>query len=308
MVSGIPKSAPPFTSDTNSSSIPAFFSVVTTKSAHPRSFNGADFLKSKPSLCGFPSLLLLLRSRIPPSRTKYGLDDNTVDFIEHALALYRADSYLDQPAIDFIKRVKVAVCRIISKVCRRFSIYLPPLWTRRITSGFARLSAVYGGTYMLNGFRGIRQPKCLIWYWNSDNRHFLSKRFSLEIGSRQVIGFVRSFILIVGVLLCLRILGGNIFSISDGNFGGIFVKMEGTVFTGSQGAAEIRDYIHVMGLADGHVAALKKLFTKQYIVADVVMWMLYSKWSLPLRKHLERFCDILLQNRNFLQNVGVYHA
>ena len=28
---------------------------------------------------------------------------------------------------------------------------------------------------------------------------------------------------------------------------------------------QIRDYIHVMGLADGHVAALKKLFTKQDI-------------------------------------------
>lgn len=40
-------------------------------------------------------------------RKKYGLDDNTVDFIGHALALYRDDSYLDQPAIDFIKRVKV---------------------------------------------------------------------------------------------------------------------------------------------------------------------------------------------------------
>ncbi|CAI9290196.1 unnamed protein product [Lactuca saligna] len=38
---------------------------------------------------------------------KYGLDDNTVDFIGHALALYRDDSYLDQPAIDFIKRVKL---------------------------------------------------------------------------------------------------------------------------------------------------------------------------------------------------------
>ncbi|XP_028086970.1 guanosine nucleotide diphosphate dissociation inhibitor At5g09550-like [Camellia sinensis] len=60
--------------------------------------------------------------------SKYGLDDNTVDFIGHALALHTDDSYLDQPAMDFVKRVKA----------------------------FARLSAVYGGTYMLN------KPECKI--------------------------------------------------------------------------------------------------------------------------------------------------
>ncbi|KAF9598276.1 hypothetical protein IFM89_026211, partial [Coptis chinensis] len=31
---------------------------------------------------------------------KYGLDDNTVDFIGHALALYRDDYYLDEPALN----------------------------------------------------------------------------------------------------------------------------------------------------------------------------------------------------------------
>ncbi|KAF9601170.1 hypothetical protein IFM89_017118 [Coptis chinensis] len=48
---------------------------------------------------------------------KYGLDDNTVDFIGHALALHRDNRYLDEPALD---------------------------------TAFARLSVVYGGTYMLN--------------------------------------------------------------------------------------------------------------------------------------------------------------
>lgn len=38
---------------------------------------------------------------------KYGLDDNTVDFVGHALALHRDDSYLDGPAMDFVKRIKV---------------------------------------------------------------------------------------------------------------------------------------------------------------------------------------------------------
>ncbi|RRT60893.1 hypothetical protein B296_00044620, partial [Ensete ventricosum] len=39
--------------------------------------------------------------------SKYGLQDNTIDFIGHALALHRDDSYLDEPAIDTIKKMKV---------------------------------------------------------------------------------------------------------------------------------------------------------------------------------------------------------
>lgn len=41
-----------------------------------------------------------------PNR-KYGLEDDTIDFIGHALALHNDDDYLDQPAIDFVKRIKV---------------------------------------------------------------------------------------------------------------------------------------------------------------------------------------------------------
>lgn len=38
---------------------------------------------------------------------KYGLDANTIDFIGHALALHRDDRYLDEPALDTVKRMKV---------------------------------------------------------------------------------------------------------------------------------------------------------------------------------------------------------
>ncbi|KAF8765609.1 hypothetical protein HU200_008100 [Digitaria exilis] len=38
---------------------------------------------------------------------KYGLSDDTVDFIGHALALHRDDRYLDEPALDTVKRMKV---------------------------------------------------------------------------------------------------------------------------------------------------------------------------------------------------------
>ncbi|GAB4825667.1 Rab GDP dissociation inhibitor beta [Ancistrocladus abbreviatus] len=38
---------------------------------------------------------------------KYGLDDNTVDFIGHAVALHRDDRYLNEPALDTVKRMKL---------------------------------------------------------------------------------------------------------------------------------------------------------------------------------------------------------
>ncbi|KAF9602431.1 hypothetical protein IFM89_027560 [Coptis chinensis] len=38
---------------------------------------------------------------------KYGLDDNTVDFIGHALALHRDDRYLDEPSLDTVMRMKL---------------------------------------------------------------------------------------------------------------------------------------------------------------------------------------------------------
>jgi Rab GDP dissociation inhibitor len=39
---------------------------------------------------------------------KYGLSEDTVDFIGHALALHRDDRYLDEPALDTVKRMKVS--------------------------------------------------------------------------------------------------------------------------------------------------------------------------------------------------------
>ncbi|XP_009380662.2 guanosine nucleotide diphosphate dissociation inhibitor At5g09550 [Musa acuminata AAA Group] len=87
--------------------------------------------------------------------SKYGLEDNTIDFIGHALALHRDDSYLDEPAIDTIKRMK-----LYSDSLARFqggSPYIYPLYgLGELPQGFARLSAVYGGTYMLN------KPECKV--------------------------------------------------------------------------------------------------------------------------------------------------
>lgn len=79
---------------------------------------------------------------------KYGLDDNTMDFIGHALALHRDDQYLNEPALDTVKRMK-----LYAESLARFaggSPYIYPLYgLAELPQAFARLSAVYGGTYML---------------------------------------------------------------------------------------------------------------------------------------------------------------
>ncbi|KAJ6366690.1 hypothetical protein OIU77_003132 [Salix suchowensis] len=80
---------------------------------------------------------------------KFGLDDNTIDFIGHAMALHRDDHYLNEPAMDTVMRMK-----LYAESFARFeggSPYIYPLYgLGELPQAFARLSAVYGGTYMLN--------------------------------------------------------------------------------------------------------------------------------------------------------------
>jgi Rab GDP dissociation inhibitor len=79
---------------------------------------------------------------------KFGLDENTNDFVGHALALHRDDKYLDAPCVETIKRIK-----LYSDSLARYgqSPYLYPLYgLGELPQGFARLSAIYGGTYMLD--------------------------------------------------------------------------------------------------------------------------------------------------------------
>ncbi|KAH7656918.1 Rab GDI protein [Dioscorea alata] len=92
--------------------------------------------------------------------SKYGLEDDTVDFLGHALALYKDDSYLDEPAMNTVKRMK-----LYAESLARFqsgSPYIYPLYgLGELPQGFARLSAVYGGTYMLN------KPECKVEFDNN---------------------------------------------------------------------------------------------------------------------------------------------
>jgi len=79
---------------------------------------------------------------------KFDLDENTADFTGHALALYRDDNYKQLPCAETVKRIK-----LYSDSLARYgkSPYLYPLYgLGELPQGFARLSAIYGGTYMLD--------------------------------------------------------------------------------------------------------------------------------------------------------------
>lgn len=81
---------------------------------------------------------------------KFGLEPATKDFIGHAMALYLNDAYVDAAgsapeAIDRIRLYGNSVARYGR------SPYIYPLYgLGELPQGFARLSAIYGGTYMLN--------------------------------------------------------------------------------------------------------------------------------------------------------------
>jgi len=80
----------------------------------------------------------------------FGLEPDTIDFLGHALALYLDDNYLDRVGgcYDLVERM-----RLYAESLARYqkSPYIYPLYgLGELPQAFARLSAIYGGTYMLN--------------------------------------------------------------------------------------------------------------------------------------------------------------
>ncbi|XP_069062310.1 rab GDP dissociation inhibitor beta-like [Pleurodeles waltl] len=79
---------------------------------------------------------------------KFDLGPDVIDFTGHALALYRTEEFLDRPCLETIQRIKL-YSESLSKYIK--SPYLYPLYgLGELPQGFARLSSVCGGTYMLN--------------------------------------------------------------------------------------------------------------------------------------------------------------
>lgn len=79
---------------------------------------------------------------------KFGLEKGTKDFIGHAMALWSNDNYLKEPIRETYDRLVL----YLSSVARYGkSPYIYPLYgLGELPQGFARLSAIYGGTYMLD--------------------------------------------------------------------------------------------------------------------------------------------------------------
>lgn len=78
----------------------------------------------------------------------FGLQDETVDFIGHAIALNETDAYLTRPAAELVRR-----CQLYSLSLAQYgkSPYIYPLYgLGELPQAFSRLSAVHGGVYMLN--------------------------------------------------------------------------------------------------------------------------------------------------------------
>ncbi|KAJ3178521.1 Rab GDP dissociation inhibitor alpha [Irineochytrium annulatum] len=79
---------------------------------------------------------------------KFGLEPGTQDFIGHSLALWLDDEYMQKPARETYERI----CLYMNSMARYGkSPYIYPLYgLGELPQGFARLSAIYGGTYMLS--------------------------------------------------------------------------------------------------------------------------------------------------------------
>lgn len=78
----------------------------------------------------------------------FGLDNNTQDFTGHALALHLNDEYQDQPILPTVERIQLYQTSLMRYGS---SPYIYPLYgLGELPQGFARLSAIYSGTYMLN--------------------------------------------------------------------------------------------------------------------------------------------------------------
>ncbi|EKF32965.1 RAB GDP dissociation inhibitor alpha, putative [Trypanosoma cruzi marinkellei] len=78
---------------------------------------------------------------------EFGIGNDTIDFVGHAVALHTNDDYMQRPAIETVMR-----CKLYEESFNMYatSPYVYPLYgSGELPQAFSRLCAVYGGTYML---------------------------------------------------------------------------------------------------------------------------------------------------------------
>lgn len=79
---------------------------------------------------------------------KFSLENNTADFIGHAVALETTEEYLEKPVWKVMKELKLYL-NSVGRYGDSPFIY-PVYGLSGLAEGFSRLCALYGGTYMLN--------------------------------------------------------------------------------------------------------------------------------------------------------------
>jgi len=79
---------------------------------------------------------------------KFNLENSTCDLCGHALALYFDDDYLEKPFKETFQKI-VLYMNSVTRYGKSPFIY-PLYGLGELSQGFARLSAIYGGTYMIN--------------------------------------------------------------------------------------------------------------------------------------------------------------
>ena len=88
----------------------------------------------------------------------FNLLPDTQEFIGHALALHTDDSYMDAPALPTVMKIKLYEDSMLRFENMKAPYIYPLYGLGELPQAFARLSAVYGGVYML------AKPGCNVQY------------------------------------------------------------------------------------------------------------------------------------------------
>lgn len=114
---------------------------------------------------------------------KFGIGEESIDFLGHAVALYTNDDYIERPAIETIERMNLynESLAVLQASGSKSPYVYPQYGLGELPQVFARLCAVYGGTYMLN------KPVAKIHY--DENGHVCGVESEGEIAKcKQVVG------------------------------------------------------------------------------------------------------------------------